>query len=160
MDLVGRYYIQIEQLHKTKEFLTQLNPVDYKLTSFLVSLDQEIQNAEETLRSLNEKSQIHYCGICHRPCGESQMTRIQHLNVCNTCREQGQCWKLGTCWEQEYYLPKGRIKRDTLSRNGKPPKLQPFIDAGLIHYSGIHCYVHQKVIEMYYLNDMYNPQKT
>lgn len=156
MDIVGDYKTTLEQLRATKEFLIQLNPKDFELRSMINSIDAKINKNEESVRAFIRKVEAHRCGMCDRPYDEEEPKMVGHFKVCPHCREQSSKYKVGSEWERIYGLPAGTIKRDCLSKDGKPAKLQPFIDCGLIDISGVHNYVHKVVIEMYYLNpDIY-----
>ncbi|WCF11395.1 hypothetical protein NDS46_31040 (plasmid) [Paenibacillus thiaminolyticus] len=156
MDIIAQYKETMEQLKKTKEFIEKLNPKDYELRSIYNSLDSKINRSEETMKAFTRKVESHRCGLCDRPYDEDVPKSVCNIKVCPTCRLQGAKYKVGSDLERLHNLPSGTIKRDCLSKDGKPAKLQPFMDCGLIYKSGVHNIVHELVIELYYNNpDLY-----
>jgi hypothetical protein len=161
MDIMERYRTGLEHFKLLKAFIQELDPIDYELTSFLHSLDSKINKAEDTLNSLSGNKNVHRCGICERKYDEVDFVSVDLTKVCPVCREQGMKWKLGSDWEEIYDLSPGTIKRDCIGKENEQPKLQPYMDAGLINKSGIHNMVHEKVMLMYYMNpDKYKRRKT
>lgn len=154
MDLTSRYRTTIDQLKQTRDFIKNLNPVDYKLSMFASSLDSEINKAEEmlTLMTKGISNLLHRCEFCDRPYDEETPVVIEGLKICPICRTIGESFQLGSVLEEKYDLPTGTIKRDCVSKAGSPAKLQAFIDTGLIYKSGIHYMVNIKVMELYYNN--------
>ena len=153
MDIVAQQKENLNQLKQMKEFLLDLNPTDWELRSFLTSIDQKINKAEVQESVFTRTVEAHRCGLCDRRYDEDEPKAVGNLKICPLCREQCTKMKVGSEWERIYNLPTGTIKRDCTSKNGSPAKLQAFIDCGLIDTSGLHYYVHEKVIEMYYLNE-------
>lgn len=154
MDIMARYRKSLEEFTLTRDFIKSLSPTEYKLTSILMSLDVEINKAEDMLKSLRgSRSAEHRCDFCDRPYDEEVPVMIESLKICLSCRSMGQKFRHGSIREKEYGLPAGTIKRDCESVGGKPPKLQPFIDVGLVYKSGTHNMVHVRVMELYYAND-------
>ncbi|WPS85431.1 hypothetical protein SMD22_02025 (plasmid) [Brevibacillus halotolerans] len=161
MDIITKYKTGLEQLKKTKEFLQELNPVDYELSSFIYTLDQKINKTEQMLSSLQSRALPHRCGLCDRSYDEEEPKSVGTTKICPFCREIHTTMKVSSEWENEYHLPVGTIKRDCLSKDGKPPKLQPFIDCGLVYKSGSTYIVHELVMKEYYSNgDLYKRRKS
>lgn len=161
MDIITQYKVGLEQLKKTKEFLQELNPVDFELRSLIHQIDMKINKNEQMLQTFRGRAETHRCGICDRPYEEEEPKAVMNVKVCPTCRELGQKYRCASELEQKYQLPKGTIKRDCVSKNGKPAKLQPFMDCGLVFKSGSNYIVHEIVMKLYYDNpDLYKRRKS
>lgn len=160
VDILSSYKTGLEQLKRTKTFIQDLNPVDYDLKSIIHTIDAKINSSEQRLTSMQTKSDTHRCGLCDRAYSEEEPKAVGVIKVCPSCRLVGSQFKCGSDLEDIFGLPKGTIKRDCLSKDGKPAKLQAFMDCGLIYKSGVHNIVHEIVIHQYYLNDdVYKPRK-
>lgn len=160
MDIVSNYKTGLDQLKRTKQFIQDLDPVDYNLRSLIHTIDSQINSTEQRLTSMLTRTDMHRCGLCDRAYSEDEPKAVGVIKVCPSCRLVGSKFKCGSDLENIYGLPKGTIKRDCLSKDGKPAKLQAFMDCGLIYKSGVHNIVHEIVIHQYYLNDaVYKPRK-
>jgi len=149
-DMASSYKKNLEQLKATRDFIRSMNPTDYKLTGIASALDAEINKTESTISALRGKAAAHRCDFCDRGYDEEPLVMIRSLNICPICRSRGKDYQLGSVLEKEYGLPAGTIKRDCLPNGDNPPRLQPFIDVGLVYKSGVHNMVHIKVIELFY----------
>lgn len=152
MDLITQYKKGLEQLKKTKEFLQDLNPLDFDLRSLIHQIDAKINKSEHMVNILQGKTEPHRCGLCDRPYHEDEPKSVFNVKICPICRETGRKYRSASELEQKYGLPKGTIKRDFASNNGKPPKLQKFIDCGLVFKSGRSIILHEIVMDLYYQN--------
>lgn len=157
MDMIERYRVTVEQQKAVRDFIKTMNPVDYKISMFATSLEAEINKNEHMLNTLKQgKVGAHRCDFCDRAYDEEPPHTIDQLMICPICRVRGRDFQLGSVLEELYGLPNGTIKRDCLPKDGKPPKLQKYINAGLIYKSGVYYLVHTKVLDLYYNNpDIY-----
>jgi hypothetical protein len=154
LDILANYKLSLEQLKQTKNFMKELDPIDFDLKSLIHTLDAKINKTENLVNQLSgvKNSNAHICGLCDKGYDEDEPRAVDNMKVCPTCREFGSKFRLGSDWEKLHGLADGTIKRDCLPIKGSPPKLQPFMDCGLIFKSGNYNIVHEKVIEMYYMN--------
>lgn len=160
MDIISQYKQSLEQLRKTKEFLIEMNPIDFDLRSIIHTIDSKINKTEKMIHMFQGKGEEHRCGICDRAYDEEEPKAVMNIKVCPVCRNHSQKYQCASVWEKKYNLPKGTIKRDCVAKDGKPAKLQPFIDCGLVYKSGSTYIVHEMVIQMYYQNsDLYKTRK-
>lgn len=149
--MIDRYMQTLDQMKKTRDLIRSFNTADYRLSSFATILDSEINRTEETIQSIRGKTAAaHRCDFCDRGYNEDEPVFISSLKICPSCRAQGPNYQIGSVLEVMHGLPAGTIKRDCSSISGKPPKLQKFIDAGLIYKSGNFNMVHVRVIDLYY----------
>ncbi|MFD0590994.1 hypothetical protein ACFQZE_23650 [Paenibacillus sp. GCM10027627] len=154
MDLIARYVKSIEQMKSARDYIKQLNPVDYSLTAVANDLDLKINQAEEKLNTLRGKHAVHRCEFCDRPFDEEPVVSIGGLKICPVCRSRGPQYQLGSVLEEKYDLPQGTIKRDCRPGEDGKAKLQAYMDVGLVFKSGSRPIVHQKVIELYYMDEI------
>ncbi|MFF2531509.1 hypothetical protein ACFVS2_21615 [Brevibacillus sp. NPDC058079] len=161
MDLVSQYKTGLEQLKKTKEFLQELNPVDYELRSIIFTIDQKINKTEQMLSNFQNKAHSHRCGLCDRSYEEEETRGVGSIKICPHCRVIYTKFKVSSEWESKYGLPQGTIKRDCHAKDGNPAKLQSFMDCGLVYKSGSSYIVCEVVMKEYYENeDLYKRRKS
>lgn len=151
MGILENYTLSLEQLKQTKIFMQDLNPIDFDLRSLVHTIDAKINKTEQMIFSLQTTKTFKYrCSFCDYGYDEEYPRSVGDINVCPKCRELGSKYKMGSDLEKIHNLPAGTIKRDCLPLGGNSPKLQPFMDCGLVFKSGIHNIVHEIVIDMYY----------
>lgn len=153
MDLITKYKKALEQLKETKEFLVQLDPVDYELRAYIHQIDQKINKTEQSLHTFQLNTPGHRCGLCDRPYDEDEAKAVGNVKVCPYCREIIKKFRSSGEMEKKYELSQGTIKRDCLSKDGNPPKLQSYMDCGLVYKTGAGYIVHEIVMTQYYANE-------
>ncbi|MBP1308712.1 hypothetical protein JOD82_001732 [Paenibacillus sp. 1182] len=148
-DIVSQYKKGLEQLKQTKDFLTQLDPVDFELKAFIHNIDQKINKTEQTIFNF-QKVPSHRCGLCDRSYDEEYPIAVGDVKVCPYCRDISNKFRASSELEKEYNLSPGTIKRDCLSKEGNEAKLQAYLDCGLVYKTGAGYVVHKIVMTQYY----------
>lgn len=150
-DIIGQYNRELGELHKVRLFFQEMKPESFDLKAMLNSLDHKINEVESMISKFRGLSvDQHRCGVCDRGFTEVEPVTIGSIKICPICRDQGVKFFFSSDFEKRFELPEGTIKRDCLSVAGKPPKLQPYIDCGLVNTRGSKKVVHEMVAELYY----------
>ncbi|MDQ0896249.1 MULTISPECIES: hypothetical protein [unclassified Paenibacillus] len=161
MNVLDHFVTSYQQTKELKEFILTLDQVDHEVKGFVFVLDKKLAGLEERILSLRggETQFPHRCGLCERQYAEKDVRIVGELKVCPNCRSLSTSFLVASDFENKFKLSRGTVKRDCLSKEGQPAKLQSFIDCGLIIKSGIHNIVHERVYGMYYGSDTYKRRK-
>jgi hypothetical protein len=153
-DIIGQYNRELKELNEVRSFFRKMQPESFDLKAMLNSLDHKINETEALISKfrISLSVDLHSCGICDRGFSEVELVTIGSIKICRICRDQGKKYLYSSDFEKRFDLPEGTIKRDCLSIHGKSPKLQPYIDCGLVNTEGSRKVVHEMVAELYYAN--------